>query len=343
MPPFVIFSLPRSRSAWLAHWLGAVCGQPVAHDMAIECDTTDEWLEALYRRVRGSCETGAAAAWPVLRQALPHCRIVLVWRDIIEVAASAERAGLPVSYDELERRYEAMLEMSGLPNVLSVQFSSLASPRTCAAIQRHCLGTEFDWPRWAEMDRVNIQVDMPARIQRLQERAAPIAALKTELADRLEHPRPFVTVGEERWSDIARQCEAMGAGHHAEATEGTEGPYRLDQATVAQMAEAGIWRVVVARVDSVMVGYCCWTLATNHEADGPPTMMQGPFYVLPEAARHRIGRRLLDVSRALFEAAGIKALRLHHTSYGRGARTGVLYRRMGAVEAQREYHLNIGA
>ena len=151
-----------------------------------------------------------------------------------------------------------------------------------------------------------------------------------------------MTVAEEQWGDVAAAFEALGAAHHAEATAGREGPYRLDTRMIGQMDAAGIWRMFIARVDSELVGYCCWTRETNHEADAPPTMLHGPFYVAPAFAHHRLGQRLLDLSRQTFAAAGVQVLKLHHTMYGRGVRAGRMYQRMGAVEFQREYMLQIG-
>jgi hypothetical protein len=66
--PFVIFGLPRSRTAWLAHWLGLGRGL-VGHDMAIEANTAQGFLDALWQRA-GTVETGAMRAWRLLRLAI---------------------------------------------------------------------------------------------------------------------------------------------------------------------------------------------------------------------------------------------------------------------------------
>jgi hypothetical protein len=226
--------------------------------------------------------------------------------------------------------------------VLSVTFANLAYPRTCAAVQEHCLSIPFNWPAWLEADCTNVQVDMPARLARLAERHPAIMRIRAELIERLAHPAPFVSVGEERWPDVADRCEALGAGHHAEATEGLEGPFRLNRDLVMQMANAGLWRVFIARVDGALAGYCCWTHETNHEADAPLTMAHGPFYVVAAHKRHHLGLRLLEASRTAFAAAGYRVLKLHHTMHGRGARAGGLYSFLGATEYQREYIWRIG-
>lgn len=341
-PPFVVFGLPRSRTFWMAQWLAAAAQAPVGHDLAIEADTVDGWLESVFRRVRGTCETGAVEVWPILRRAIPDCRIVTVQRDIMDVARSLEAVGLPPAWEDMERRARAMADLSEQPGVLSVPFAELACPRTCAMLQEHCLGLPFDWPVWASMSQDNLQCDMPTRIARLAERRPQIMALRAELAERLATHTPFLTVGEERWSSVADKCQALGVTHHAEASAGIEGEFRLNREALAQMEAAGLWRVIIARVDGEIAGYCCWTHEVNLEAAAKPTMAHGPFYVAPQFKQHRLGMRLLAVSRKTFEAAGYKVLRLHHTMYGRGARAGRLYEAMGAVEYQREYVWEIG-
>jgi GNAT superfamily N-acetyltransferase len=341
-PPFVVFGLPRSRTAWLAAWLGLVSGAPVAHDAAIESDTIDGWLETVFRRVRGTCETGAVEAWPILRRAIPECRIVTVQRDVEAVARSLTDAGAVPPMDDLYRRAEALGVLALQPGVLSVTFADLADPRVCALVQEHCLGVPFNWQAWCEMAPRNVQLDMPARLARLAERTPAILTIRAELIERLANPAPFVSVGPERWTDVADACEALGSAHHAEASAGIEGPYRLNRVAMRQLADAGTLAAFIARVDGALAGYCLWQHENNIEAAAQPTMAQGPFYVDPAYKRHRLGYRLLTASRDAFAAAGYKVLRLHHTMHGRGARAGALYVSLGAAEYQREYVWKIG-
>jgi len=342
-PPFVVFALPRSRTAWLAQWLGSVAGAPVAHDLAIESDTIDAWLEVLFRGVRGTVETGAVEGWPILRRAIPDCRIAVVLRPLAQVVASLKAMGLPVPLADLERRAAALEEVAREPGALVLQYNALADPRACAVLQEHCLGLPFDWLTWLAFERRNVQLDLPARMARLAVRHDAIERLRAELVERLAAPAPFVSVGEERWGDVADAMLAMSEGHFAEATEGLDGGFNPDRAALAAIDAAGLWRCFLARVDGALAGYCTWVRDVSIESDMPPTMVHGPFYVAPEHRAHRLGLRLLDVSRRTFEREGIAVLRLHHTMHGRGVRAGRLYQRLGAVEYQREYLWRIGA
>jgi GNAT superfamily N-acetyltransferase len=342
-PPFVVFSMPRSRTAWLSRWLALVASAPVGHDLAIECDSIDQWLECVFRRFRGTCETGAVEAWPILRRAIPDCRIITVHRPLEAVCASLAAAGYVPPRDDLERREAALRELAGQDGVLPVPFDALDDPRCCAVLQEHALSMPFNWPAWRGAADVNVQVDRERRLALLTGRRPQIERLKAELVERLVLPRPFVSIGEEPWLAVADDCERMGAIHHDEAKAGAEGAFRLNREAMQQLADAGLWRVFIARVDGVLAGYCCWMHETNLEADAPRTMNHGPFYVSPEHARHKLGVRLLHVARDALAAEGYRVLRLHHTMHGRGVRAGRLYEALGAVEYQREYIWRIGA
>ncbi len=341
--PFIIFGLPRSRTAWLSRWLSAACGRPVGHDLAIQADTVEGLLGQIWQDYAGTVETGAIDGWRLLRRSLPQAPMVVVHRPLAGVQASLAALGLTAPAEQLEQREAEMQELSRQPGVLSVPFEALRYPQACAAIQAHCLpGLPFNWELWVEADRTNVQVEMPARVAVLAERAGAIARLKAEAAERTNSGRPWTLVAAELWADCAAECQAMGAAHHGEASAAFgDGVYRLDVAALARLEAAGGFRAITARVDSRLAGYCLWTNEINVEAVEAPAATQGPFYVDPAHAGLQLGRQLLARSRDVLAADGVQFLRLHHTTSGRGTRAGALYRRMGAVETKREYTLPI--
>ena len=58
--PFLVFGLPRSRTAWLSHFLAPSPGA-VGHDTGIDCKSISDFIGQFYGRDRlaGTCETGA--------------------------------------------------------------------------------------------------------------------------------------------------------------------------------------------------------------------------------------------------------------------------------------------
>jgi hypothetical protein len=177
--PFVVFSLPRSRSAWLSVFLGAP-DRPCGHDIGPTLDHPGDLAERLRGGLAGTCETGAAFAWPLIRGMLPEARFVVVWREPAEVARSLARFGWHDVEDELQARARHMAEIAALPGTLSVEVEGLADERTANGVYRHCHGRDAPAGWWAGLDRLNVQVDMSRQIRLLTERRPQIEAMKAE-------------------------------------------------------------------------------------------------------------------------------------------------------------------
>lgn len=184
MSPFLILSLPRSRSAWLSVFLGGA-GRPVGHDIGIECDTPDIFAERLNTELAGTCETGAAFAWPLIRRLVPGLRTIVVWRNPIEVANSLERFGFRDQLPEMLNRTAFLRSVATQDGVMSVNFGALALRTTCRAVYEFATQAPFDVEAWARLDAMNIQVDMRRRIDRLIERGPAISRLKADVERRL--------------------------------------------------------------------------------------------------------------------------------------------------------------
>lgn len=148
-------------------------------------------------------------------------------------------------------------------------------------------------------------------------------------------------IREAKWADVADECEALGARHHPEATEGREGKFAFNRELMAALDGAGYLRVFVADLDGVLVGYCIWTKGAGLEVRTARVMDMGPFYAVPEVAGLCLGRKMLAYCRDVFRLEGYDTLTLHHTMHGRGAKAGALYRLMGAAEYERKYLLDL--
>jgi len=173
--PFIVFALPRSRTAWLSVFL-ARPGKPVGHDIGAQCSDPDDFIHQL-SALGGSCETGAAFAWRLIRERLPECRFAVALRDPREVADSLERQGLGDHRAEMWRRWSHLQEIAAEPGVLTVQFDKLTEPE-CGALYRHCTGEDVPAGWWTQLDPLNIQVDLPRWVARLQQNRSQIEALK---------------------------------------------------------------------------------------------------------------------------------------------------------------------
>lgn len=182
-PQFVVFSLPRSRSLWLSTFL-AHGNRSVGHDLGAQSGSVADFVER-FNQMDGTCETGAAFAWRLLRRYWPEIRFVVVNRDPTEVAASLERLGLSGYLPEMETRLHQMAEISAQPGTLTVEYGDLAKFEPCNAIFEHCNGSDAPWSWWNELDRTNIQLDLPAWLESLRQNQPNIEAMKSEIAAQL--------------------------------------------------------------------------------------------------------------------------------------------------------------
>lgn len=180
--PFIIFALPRSRTAWLAHFL-SYDGLRVGHDIAIECESVQAFLDCFgpKRQMIGTVETGAILGWRLLRSIMPELRMITIRRRVWEVECSLAAFGIHLPAEELVKR-SAMLDALGQEEgVRSYDFAELREMLVCKQIFEDCIDTSFDYSWWSELQHVNIQVDMDSRMQQLARRAPQIEGLKREL------------------------------------------------------------------------------------------------------------------------------------------------------------------
>jgi hypothetical protein len=162
--PFVILSLPRSRSFWLSRYLSYGpwnCGHDeIRHVRSIE--DVRSWLSMPYT---GTAETAAAPWWRTLRRLAPEMRVMLVRRDPADVFNSVMRLG---SFDAATlarslRRLDAKLDQIAVrwPGALSVPFADLEGEAGCARVFEHCLGMPHDPAWWRAMAALNLQTSLP--------------------------------------------------------------------------------------------------------------------------------------------------------------------------------------
>lgn len=184
--PFVVFSLPRSRSAWLSAFLSAP-GRVVGHDVGITSDTPAAFADALNHDLAGTCETGAAFAWRLIRRMVPDVRFVVVLRPVSEVCASLARHGISGMEDEMQARMDALQQIMREPGTTTLDWTALRFEGTCTRLYAQLTGEPMDPQWWRTFAPLNIQVDMAQRLRLLQARAEQIARLKATVAQELEH------------------------------------------------------------------------------------------------------------------------------------------------------------
>ena len=177
--PFLVFGMPRSRTAWLSHFLAPSPGA-VGHDTAIDCKTIGDFISQFYGRDRlaGSCETGAMMAWRIIRHRMPEAKLVVIQRPVSAVAFSLGRCGLYPGLLELEHRKTYLEAISRLDGTKTISFNQLARKDVCEFLYQFCNGEAPAKGRWEYFADFNIQVSMPERLAKLQANAKALAELK---------------------------------------------------------------------------------------------------------------------------------------------------------------------
>ena len=130
--PFVIFALPRSRTAWLSHFLsygGWLCGHDEARHMRGLGD-----VKAWFAQPNtGTVETAIAHWWRLLPSLAPHAKVVVIRRPVAEVVDSLmripgcqfNRALIASAMTRLDRKLEQIA--TRIPGALSVGYADLDS------------------------------------------------------------------------------------------------------------------------------------------------------------------------------------------------------------------------
>lgn len=163
MQPFLITGLPRSRTAWMAHFF-TVPGVWCEHEPSYHFTHLND-LEAFYARGAGhGMRVGASdhgLGWWLPEIIRKHgAKVLLIERDIHDVNADLIRLGLKdgaLDYLRELRRRENL--MRAHPNVLCVPYSKIDEPGRMERAWFHCLpGVPFDEARFQYMRRFNIQL-----------------------------------------------------------------------------------------------------------------------------------------------------------------------------------------
>lgn len=179
--PFIVFSLPRSRSAWLTHFL-SYPPKKVGHDVIVYCDHVTDFIRMFSEGMDGTCETATVLGHRLIRHLLPQVKFAVVRRPLPEVVRSLAAFGLTPPSGELEARDAMLDQVAALPGTLALKYDELDSPDFCRRLFEFCykdVDFEIEW--WAQCSRFNIQVEMGKQVALLQERSASLALLRREM------------------------------------------------------------------------------------------------------------------------------------------------------------------
>lgn len=185
-PPFIIYALPRSRTAWLSRFL-TYRKWTCFHEAAIVMRTMDDVDGFFSRPCTGTAETAAAPGWQLLHHRVAGLRAVVVRRPIDEVVGSMlalDVGGIAV-YDEAKLRqimtYEdrVLKTISEQPGTLSLAYSDLDQEDACATVFERCLPYKFPRDWWLTLRERNVQADAASVLRYYHANRAGVDSFKS--------------------------------------------------------------------------------------------------------------------------------------------------------------------
>lgn len=187
-PPFIVCTLPRSRSAWVARFL-TYRDWTCRHEYAVQLREPEDIRRVFATPNTGAAETAAAQAWALIKYYVPSIRTVVIMRPVADVVKSVLLAGamVGVSYDvpllwrNMEYGQRCLKRIAANPGVLCLHYDDLDQESGCGRLFEYCLPYEWDadwWRRWRD---VNVQVDMREHFRYYFEHRTEIELLKSML------------------------------------------------------------------------------------------------------------------------------------------------------------------
>lgn len=183
--PFIIYALPRSRTAWLSKFLTYgpwKCGHDVVTDYFTPADIQCQLVELYF----GTVETGMVDGWKLARRLVPHAKIITIHRCAKSVMRSLDAVGVPYSPSQIIERAAKLDEASLMPGAVSFYYDELELESVCRQIFEYCLEMPFDREWWLALRNANIQIDIPKRIAKLQATQSAMQRLKQAAAEMMQ-------------------------------------------------------------------------------------------------------------------------------------------------------------
>ena len=152
----------------------------------------------------------------------------------------------------------------------------------------------------------------------------------------MSRSKPIISV--EPWGSIWPECRHLVEAHWTEVKH--EMPMALNHTALNELSRQNLLLVIVARLDTRIIGYFTWTITPDVESEGVLAGNQGAWFL--EEGYPRIAVKMFDRSVAELKALGVTYIWPHHRLFGRGSAIGKFFRSRGAMPMQIMYSLRIG-
>jgi hypothetical protein len=345
LAPFVILSLPRSRTAWIARFLTHgrwMCG----HEQLLNCRGLDDVAAWFSQPYTGTVETAGAPFWRLLP---PQARIVVIRRPVAEVVQSLARVGFAVDPGVVLRMDRKLDQIEArVPNVLSVDFSDLSRQQTAARLFQHCLGQELPQAWWDAIAPINIQINFGHMLRTYRayepqlQKLAKVAKHRMLAGLRAKTEVDGVTFQQEPFDTFYRDAESCFADHLVQTGQAPDDHLRKNLPVLRALDAMGALQVLTARSrNGLMHGYLMTVIGPSLDAPDRTEAMHTIFYASADV--RNLGMKLQRVALDGLRARGVNEVLMRAGHRGSGPRLGAFYRRLGAEEFGQMYRLKLEA
>lgn len=167
MTPFIIYALPRSRTAWLSRFL-SYGDWTCYHEQLTFMRSLEEMQRFFARPNMGSAETAGIQGRHLIRYVAPDIREIVILRPVDEVVNSilsinigmAGTYNVPLLQRNMEYGDRELRKLSKKHGVLVLNYEDLELEENCKRIFEYCLPYRFDKVWWEFFKSQNIQVSL---------------------------------------------------------------------------------------------------------------------------------------------------------------------------------------
>lgn len=170
--PFIIMSLPRSRTAWLAAFLtdGDVTCH---HELLRVCESPEEYPDKFLQTktpIIGDADPSMVLFYEGLRDKLPPHKVVFINRDPV-AAEQSHRAMLEKTGHKEAQGIDAWLKVEIafnavkrlVPDAMTFQFEDLDDEKKVQQLAEYCTGLPFNRERYRQFNELNIEC-IPSKV-----------------------------------------------------------------------------------------------------------------------------------------------------------------------------------
>lgn len=145
-----------------------------------------------------------------------------------------------------------------------------------------------------------------------------------------------LSVGIEDWNQVWPDVNRLGADYFSHNPLDPRRPYRLDVEMVSRLQDAGLFRLLCARLDGTLIGFITWHIGTDIQSKGLMIASQGAWLVEKGFEELHIGRRLFEESIEELTKLGVQVMFPH---CGPDDDLGRFFENLGANREQVTYSL----